>query len=119
MFVGTQCRFRLNGGSRGRRGRRCWRGRGRRLCCLDDACSGGDLGFGFTSDPEDAGLEFIVFTERDANLSEQGVGLLAGVGGDEGGEFGGQCVLEDSEPLVVVVGELDVEDIRNDGPVSI
>ena len=48
-----------------------------------------------------------------------GVVLLAGVGGNEGGELGGQGVFEDSEPLVVVVGELDVEDIRNNGPVSI
>ena len=45
--------------------------------------------------------------------------LLSGVGGDEGGELGGESVFEDSEPLVVVVGELHVEDIRNDSPVSI
>ncbi len=72
LFVGNRCprrqaqRWCGYGGGRRRRFRR-----------FDDARSGGDFGFGFTSDPEDAGLEFIVLTECDANLSEQGVVLLA------------------------------------------
>ena len=77
------------------------------------------LGARLAAHPEDAGLELVVLAEVDLHRTEQRVALLGGVVAHEGGELGLERLLEDRQAPVVVLGELDVEDVGDDGAVAV
>ena len=66
-------------------------------------------------DAEDAGVEVVIECEAHLGGAEEGVPLLVGVLRDDRGELALECVAVDAQPLIVVRGQVDGEDVGGHG----
>ena len=100
-----------------RRRRRC-RAEGGRARRTEDRWGTGDRRLRLAAHPEDAGLQRVVVVEQHVDAAQEGVPLVLGVLAHHVGQLPAQRVGVHGQPLVVVGGQLHVEDVGDDGPAA-